>query len=78
MLRQDEYINQAESGAESTMTAIIGRMATYSGQEIVWEDAMKSTKNLLPEELSWTAEAPVKPDAKGAYPIPVPGSYKLS
>ena len=75
MLRQDEYINQAESGATSTMTAIIGRMATYSGQAILWDDAMNSNKNLMPEEFSWTAEPPVKPDGSGAYPIPVPGSY---
>lgn len=78
MLRQDEYINQAESAANSTMTAILGRMATYSGQEITWENAMKSTINLLPKELSWNAEAPVKPDEHGAYPIPKPGSYKLT
>ncbi len=78
MLRKDEYINQAESGAESTMTAIMGRMATYSGQEIAWEDAMKSSMNLLPKEFSWNAEAPVKPDEHGAYPIPKPGSYKLT
>ena len=77
MLREDEYINQAESGAMSTMTAIMGRMATYSGQMISWDDAINSTKSLVPEELSWTAEAPVQPDASGAYAIPMPGSYKF-
>jgi len=49
MLRQDEYINQAESGAESTMTAIMGRMATYSGQLIEWDKAMESNKNMQQE-----------------------------
>ena len=77
MLRQDEYINQAESGAESTMTAIMGRMATYSGQLIEWDKAMESNKNILPEEFSWTAEPPVKPDENGGYPIPMPGTYKV-
>lgn len=78
MLRKGEYINQAESGAISTMTAIMGRMATYSGQEIIWKEAMKSTMDLLPKELSWTAEPPTTPDESGAYPIPKPGSYKLT
>jgi predicted dehydrogenase len=77
MFRKGEYINQAESGAESTMTAIMGRMATYSGQMITWDDAMSSNKNLLPEVMSFDAEAPVKPDANGAYAIPSPGSYDI-
>ncbi len=75
MLREDKYINQAESGAQSTMTAIMGRMATYSGQLINWDDAINSTKNILPKEFSWIADPPVTPDEKGAYPIPSPGSY---
>ena len=77
MLREDKYINQAESGAMSTMTAIMGRMATYSGQMISWDEAIESNKNLLPETLSFSAEAPVKPDKNGAYQIPMPGSYKI-
>jgi hypothetical protein len=77
MLREDKYINQGELGALSTMTAIMGRMATYSGQMISWDDAINSNKNLLPEELTWTAEPPVKPDENGYYPIPKPGSYDI-
>jgi len=77
MLRNDEDINQAESGAISTMTAIMGRMATYSGQMISWEQAINSKQNLLPDKLSFDAEAPVKPDENGEYPIPMPGSYEV-
>ena len=77
MLREDKYINQGELGALSTMTAIMGRMATYSGQMVTWEEAINSNKNLLPEELSWKAEPPVRPDENGAYPIPKPGSYDI-
>lgn len=77
MLREDKYINQAESGAMSTMTAIMGRMATYSGQMISWEDANNSNKNLLPKKLAFSAEAPVNPDEHGDYLIPKPGSYEF-
>ena len=77
MIREDEYINQAESGAISTMTAILGRMATYTGQMITWEEAMKSQENLLPEKLAMDAEPRVKPDKDGNYPIPMPGITKF-
>ncbi len=66
-------INEGEYGALSTMTAIMGRMATYSGKEVTWETAFNSNLNLQPAEYSWDAEPPVKPDEEGNYPVPVPG-----
>lgn len=45
-VRKGEPINMAQSVAESTMTAIMGRMATYSGQLVKWDDALKSEENL--------------------------------
>lgn len=67
----------AENGANSTMTAILGRMATYSGQDISWEEAMASDLKLVPELSSFNDEAPVLPDRDGNYPIPVPGVTKF-
>jgi hypothetical protein len=68
------------------MTAIMGRMATYSGQHIFWDKAaaekankkdaktaLDSTVNLMPERLAWDAKPPTVPDANGRYPIPTPG-----
>lgn len=68
--------NEAEYGAKSTMTAIFGRMATYCGKEIKWEDALNSNITLCDvDSLSgMNDEAPVKPDKNGQYPIPVPGA----
>ena len=63
-----------ERGANSTMTAILGRMASYSGQEITWEEALASNLKLVPENLSsFKDTAPVLPDEEGNYPVPVPG-----
>ena len=74
----DEPMNQAEEGANSTMTAILGRMATYSGQLITWEEAMNSSEKLVPENLSsWEIAPPVMPHADGTYPIPMPGQTKV-
>ena len=63
----------AENGAKSTMSAILGRMATYSGKVVSWDDAMKSKLSLVPESLTWDSPAPVQPNAAGLYDIPTPG-----
>ncbi len=68
--------NEAEFNAMATMTAILGRMATYSGQVVAWDDAFKSSVNLGPERLAWDAEPPVKPGPDGIYPCAVPGVTK--
>jgi hypothetical protein len=50
-------------------------MATYSGQIVKWDTAMKENKSLADYEkmLSFDQEAPVKPLADGTYLQPVPG-----
>ncbi len=63
----------AENGAKSTMTSILGRMATYSGQVIEWDDAMNSDLSLMPKKFAWDAPPPVLPDEYGYYPVAVPG-----
>lgn len=68
--------NEGEYGAKSTMTAILGRMSTYSGKSIRWDDAMKSERKLADVDAmtSLQSEAPVKPLENGEYEIPVPGA----
>lgn len=66
----------AEHGAKSTLTGIIGRMATYSGQVIDFEKALNSGISLMPQEYSFSATPPVVPDADGNYPIAIPGKTK--
>ncbi|OYV84001.1 MAG: hypothetical protein B7Z73_15725 [Planctomycetia bacterium 21-64-5] len=51
--------NEAEYGALSTMTAIYGRMCTYSGKMISWNDALNSQLSLGPKEYAWNAPPPV-------------------
>ena len=63
----------AENGALATLTAIMGRMATYSGQVIEWDAALNSETSLVSDFASWDDEAPVQPDADGNYPVAVPG-----
>lgn len=72
-IRNDEVINNAEYGAKSTMTAIMGRMATYSGKVIKWEEAINSSLVLVPDNLTWDSKPPVMPNPDGFYKIPMPG-----
>ncbi len=66
----------AENGAYSTMTSILGRMATYSGQIIDMDKALNSGLDIMPKAFAWDAAPPVLPDADGFYPIAVPGKTK--
>lgn len=77
-LRAGELPNETEYGAKSTMTAILGRMATYSGQVVTWEKAMESNQTLADFDSlkSFDQDAPIKPDADGNYDVPVPGKTK--
>lgn len=62
-------LNEGKRIAESTLTAIMGRMSTYTGQKVTWEQAMNSQESLLPAELAF-----------GPCPTPeiaVPGKTKL-
>jgi myo-inositol 2-dehydrogenase / D-chiro-inositol 1-dehydrogenase len=70
-------INDAENGAIATMTSILGRMATYSGQRVKWEDALNSNVNLMPESFTWDTLPKSLPNSDGFYPIPVPGKDKI-
>jgi myo-inositol 2-dehydrogenase/D-chiro-inositol 1-dehydrogenase len=72
-IREDREHDESERGAMATMTAILGRMASYSGREIGWEEGLASNLELAPANLAWTGDAPVLPDAHGLYPIPMPG-----
>lgn len=63
----------AENGAKSSMTSILGRMATYSGQIIEWDKAINSGLDLHPKVYDWNATPPVVPNADGYYPVAVPG-----
>ncbi len=73
-ISKGEYkFDDAEYGAYSTLTGIIGRLATYSGQVIKWEDALKSNIDLMPERFAWDALPKVLPNEDGFYQHAIPG-----
>lgn len=66
----------AENGAKSTMTSILGRMATYSGQAINWDLAINSGISLAPKSYAWDAQPLALPNNDGYYTVATPGVTK--
>ena len=77
VIAKGEYkFANAEYGAKSTLTAIMGRMATYSGQVMEWDKLLTSNISIMPKTFDWNAMPPTVPDEDGRYPIAVPGKTK--
>jgi myo-inositol 2-dehydrogenase / D-chiro-inositol 1-dehydrogenase len=68
--------NEGDNGAVASMTAILGRMASYSGKVVTWEDAINSTLDLTPEQWTWDAKTKIVPGPDGIYACAVPGVSK--
>jgi predicted dehydrogenase len=69
-IRGGRPINELRNVAESTLTAIMGRMSAYTGKAVTWDKALNSQENLMPEKLDWIS-MPVPP-------VAVPGRTQLS
>lgn len=52
-IRSGKPLNNGQYMANSTLLAILGRMVTYTGQEITWEEAMQSKEDLTPPSYDW-------------------------
>ncbi len=69
-IRAGKPSNELKRVAESTLTAILGRMAAYTGQRVTWEGALNSKEALLPPQLDWNAPLAVAP-------VAMPGTTQL-
>jgi predicted dehydrogenase len=69
-IRTGKPINELKNVAESTLTAILGRMTTYTGKLVTWEQALNSKEETMPTQLAWDMSLPVAP-------VAVPGKTKL-
>lgn len=75
-MREGTPINDSLSMARSTMSAILGRMATHSGKLVTWDEAWASEVDLSPKDYSWDADPPAQPGVGGHYPEVIPGVTK--
>lgn len=75
-IRAGEPYNEADWATDSTMTAILGRMAVHSGNIVRWDEAINSQLDLVPKSLAWDARPLVLPDGNGNYAAAMPGTTK--
>jgi hypothetical protein len=69
-IRAGKPIDNTKYMCQSTMMAIMGRMATYTGQRIEWDKALASNEDLSPAKYEW---------GKVAFPaVPKPGVTKFA
>jgi len=66
-IRTGGYVNQAEETALSTLTAIMGRTAAYTGKKVTWEEIYKSDMDLGPKKIEL---GPVDM----VFEVPIPGT----
>jgi len=77
-IRRDVPLNNAYYGTTSSFSAVLGRMATYSGKVQNFEKALALPYRTMPENITWDSTPPVVPDAEGNYPLPMPASFKIA
>ncbi len=63
-------LNELRQVAESTLTAIMGRMSAFTGKAVTWEQAMNSELDTFPHHLTWDSKLP-------GPRLPKPGSTPL-
>ena len=63
-IRDGKPINNGDYMARSTLLAIMGRMAAYTGQEVTWEMALNSKEDLSPAGYDWDAAPPPSADRR--------------
>lgn len=52
-IRAGKPLNELKQVAESSLTAIMGRMSAYTGKTLTWEDALNDPEDLMPKSLKW-------------------------
>ncbi len=62
-IRSGKPVNELKSVTESTLTAIMGRMSAYTGKAVSWDQALNSSQDLMPTQLTWNATLPMPPVA---------------
>ena len=70
-IRDGKPINNGHYMANSTMLAVMGRMCTYTGQTLTWDQCFNSQERLGPSEYAWNDNVP-------AVAVAIPGRTKFA
>ncbi len=74
-IRNDKPYNEVKRGVKASLVTAMGRMASHTGQIITYEDMLNCEHEFAPnvDALTLTSDSPLKADADGKYPVPLPG-----
>lgn len=77
-IRNDKPYNEVKRGVEASLVTSMGRMAAHTGQEITFDQMLNHDMEYCPgaDTLTMDSPAPVRADADGRYPVPMPGIVK--
>ncbi len=78
-IRAGRTVNHRNYMAASTLTAIMGQVACYTGKRVDRQELSRAAFRFDPdpEACSFSLDPPVKPNKKGRYPVAVPGKTEL-
>jgi len=67
--------NEVDDGIKTSMVTSMGRMAAHTGQEISYDQILNCDHEFAPgvAELTFDSDAPLRSEADGSYPVPMPG-----
>jgi predicted dehydrogenase len=76
-IRKDRPHNELKRAVYSDLTSLMGRAACHTGQEVTWDDMMKSRFLFCDylDDLGYDSPPPVKADEDGWFPVPIPGNW---
>ncbi len=74
-IRNDRPYNEVSRGVQASVVTSMGRIAAHTGQEMTYDNVLNSDHEYAPEvdKLTLDSPAPLRADARGAYPVPQPG-----
>jgi myo-inositol 2-dehydrogenase/D-chiro-inositol 1-dehydrogenase len=68
-IRAGKPLNELKQVTESSLTAVLGREAAYTGKSITWDEILNAKQSLMPQKLEW-GPMPMPP-------VPMPGQTTL-
>ncbi|HRA87522.1 MAG TPA: gfo/Idh/MocA family oxidoreductase [Planctomycetaceae bacterium] len=76
-IRNNKPQNETKRAAMSNFADLMGRAALHSGRVITWDEMYNSKFQFVEniDALNYDSEPPVKANADGYYPVPIPGEW---